>query len=149
MTAWSHVLRNAQLVDGSGAEPVPGDLAVALDRIDAVGRLPHEPPPGAVVLDCRGLVVAPGFIDVHTHSDLTLLAAPAATTHLMQGVTTDICVNSTVLAAANRDYRVTVVTDGVATLWPEIQHACFDIWRREFARLKTTVEILEELSSLS
>ncbi len=67
---------------------------------------------------------------------------------LITGVTTDICVNSTVLAAANRDYRVTVVTDGVATLWPEIQEACFDIWRRKFARLRTTNEAVEELNSL-
>jgi ureidoacrylate peracid hydrolase len=66
---------------------------------------------------------------------------------LITGVTTDICVNSTVLAAANRDYRVTVVTDGVATLWPEIQQACFDIWRRKFARLRTTDEVVEELNS--
>ncbi len=67
---------------------------------------------------------------------------------LVTGVTTDICVNSTVLAAANRDYRVTVVTDGVATLWPEIQQACFDIWRRKFARLRTTAQLVEELNSL-
>ncbi len=66
---------------------------------------------------------------------------------LITGVTTDICVNSTVLAAANRDYRVTVVTDGVATLWPEIQQACFDIWRRKFARLRTTAQMVEELNS--
>jgi ureidoacrylate peracid hydrolase len=67
---------------------------------------------------------------------------------LITGVTTDICVNSTVLAAANRDYRVTVVTDGVATLWPEIQQACLDIWRRKFARLRTTAQMVEELNSL-
>ncbi len=67
---------------------------------------------------------------------------------LITGIVTDICVNSTVLAAANRDYRVTVVTDGVATLWPEIQQACFDIWRRKFARLRTTAQMVEELSSL-
>ncbi len=67
---------------------------------------------------------------------------------LIAGVTTDICVNSTVLAAANRDYRVTVLMDGVATLWPEIQEACFDIWRRKFARLRTTAQMVEELSSL-
>ena len=54
----------------------------------------------------------------------------------------------TVLAAANRDYRVTVVADAVATLWPEIQQACFDIWRRKFARLRTTNEVVEELNSL-
>jgi biuret amidohydrolase len=63
------------------------------------------------------------------------------------GLVTDVCVNSTVLAAANRDYRVTVVTDGVATLWPEIQRACLDIWRRKFARLRTTAELVEEIGS--
>ena len=67
---------------------------------------------------------------------------------LITGIVTDICVNSTVLAAANRDYRVTVVTDGVATLWPEIQQACFGIWRRKFARLGTTAQMVVELSSL-
>lgn len=64
------------------------------------------------------------------------------------GVTTDICVNSTVLAAASRDYRVTVVTDGVATLWPEIQQACCDIWRRKFARLRSADQLVHELSNL-
>jgi hypothetical protein len=43
---------------------------------------------------------------------------------------------------------VTVVTDGVATLWPEIQQACLDIWRRKFARLRTTNEMIEELDGL-
>jgi hypothetical protein len=37
------------------------------------------------------------------------------------------------------------VTDGVATLWPELQLACFAIWRRKFARLKTTHEIIAEI----
>ena len=45
-------------------------------------------------------------------------------------------------------FRVTAVTDGVATLWPEIQQACFDIWRRKFARLRNTEEAIEEILSL-
>jgi len=65
---------------------------------------------------------------------------------LVTGVTTDICVNSTVIAAANRDFRVTVVTDGVATIEDEIQQACFKIWGRKFARLRTTAEVLAELA---
>ena len=40
---------------------------------------------------------------------------------------------------------VTVATDGVATLWPELQQACFTIWERKFARLRTTAELIEEL----
>jgi nicotinamidase-related amidase len=64
---------------------------------------------------------------------------------IITGVVTDVCVNSTLLSAANRDYRVTAVTDGVATLWPELQSACFAIWRRKFARLKTTDELISEI----
>jgi nicotinamidase-related amidase len=65
---------------------------------------------------------------------------------IVTGVVTDVCVNCTLMSAANRDYRVTAVTDGVATLWPEIQEACFEIWKRKFARLRTTDELVEELS---
>jgi ureidoacrylate peracid hydrolase len=64
---------------------------------------------------------------------------------VVTGVVTEVCVNCTLLSAANRDYRVTAVTDGVATLWPELQEACFAIWRRKFARLRTTDEVIDEL----
>jgi ureidoacrylate peracid hydrolase len=67
---------------------------------------------------------------------------------LITGILTDVCVNCTLLSAANRDYRVTAVTDAVATLWPELQEACFAIWRRKFARLRSTAEVLAELSAL-
>jgi len=45
---------------------------------------------------------------------------------------------------ATRNYHVTVVTDGVATIDPAIEAACFDIWRRKFARLRTTAQMLAE-----
>jgi ureidoacrylate peracid hydrolase len=64
---------------------------------------------------------------------------------VIAGVVTDICVNCTLLSAANRDYRVTAVTDGVASPWPESQQACFEIWRRKFARLRTADEIVAEI----
>jgi ureidoacrylate peracid hydrolase len=64
---------------------------------------------------------------------------------IITGVVTDVCVNCTLLSAANRDYRVTAVTDGVATVWPELQDACFAIWRRKFARLRTTDQVIAEL----
>lgn len=64
---------------------------------------------------------------------------------IVTGVVTDVCVNCTILSAANRDYRVTAVTDGVATLWPELQEACFAIWRRKFARLRTAEEVIGEV----
>jgi ureidoacrylate peracid hydrolase len=61
------------------------------------------------------------------------------------GVVTEICVNCTLLSAANRDYRVTAVTDGVASPRPELQEACFEVWRRKFARLRTIDEIIAEI----
>ena len=66
---------------------------------------------------------------------------------IVTGILTDVCVNCTLLSAANRDYRVTAVTDGVATLWPELQQACFALWRRKFARLRTTEEVVAELAA--
>ena len=66
---------------------------------------------------------------------------------VITGILTDVCVNCTLLSAANRDYRVTAVTDGVATLWPELQEACLAIWRRKFARLRDTAQVIAELSA--
>jgi biuret amidohydrolase len=95
------------------------------------------------------LVIAAHTYDKFYGTPLDLaLRSQAVRCLVVAGVVTDICVNSTVLAAANRDYRVTVVTDGVATLWPEIQQACFDIWRRKFARLRTTAQMVEEFNGL-
>ncbi|MCZ6794727.1 MAG: cysteine hydrolase [Planctomycetota bacterium] len=66
---------------------------------------------------------------------------------LITGVTADICVNATLMSATTREYRVTAVTDGTATLWPNILEACFDIWRRKFARLRSTDEVIAELEA--
>ncbi len=68
---------------------------------------------------------------------------------VIAGVATEICVNCTLLSAANRDYSVTAVTDGVAGAWPELQAACFEIWRRKFARLRTTEEVMAEIHDAS
>jgi ureidoacrylate peracid hydrolase len=64
---------------------------------------------------------------------------------IITGIMADICVNCTLLSASTREYRVTAVTDAIATLWPNILDACFDIWKRKFARLRTTDEMIAEL----
>jgi ureidoacrylate peracid hydrolase len=71
-------------------------------------------------------------------------------THLaITGVTTDVCVNCTVLSAANRNYYVTVATDGVATIDDALQESCIQIWKRKFARLQTTAQLIAELGSIT
>jgi N-acyl-D-aspartate/D-glutamate deacylase len=87
------VLRGATLYDGSGAPGVVGDLAVRGEHIVAVGRFTVAGRPR--VLDCRGLVAAPGFIDLHTHCDPTLIepATRSNLCYLYQGVTTVVTGN--------------------------------------------------------
>jgi len=74
------------VADGTGAPRKPADVAVEGDRIVAVGEV--EAAEGDVVFDVSGLTLAPGFHDVHTHYDLTLLAEPGHLDGLRQGVTT-------------------------------------------------------------
>ena len=80
------VLRGGRLIDGTGSPARLADVAVAGGRIIAVGEI--APVTGDEVLDAAGLVVAPGFHDIHTHFDLSLLAEPAHLDGLCQGITT-------------------------------------------------------------
>lgn len=64
---------------------------------------------------------------------------------VLTGVTTDVCVNSTLIAASTRNYRVTVVKDGCASPWPDLHEACFQIWEKKFARVRNAEEVVAEL----
>ncbi len=81
------ILRNGRVVDGTGNPWYRGDVAVKDGRIAAVGRLE---PDAVKVIDAEGLVISPGFIDTHSHSDLMLMVEPHARQKIMQGVTTEI-----------------------------------------------------------
>jgi len=81
------VLRGGSIVDGTGAPAVAGDVAISGERIVAVGVVPGR---GKAEIDARGLVVAPGFIDMHSHSDYLLLEDGAAQSKIRQGVTTEV-----------------------------------------------------------
>lgn len=80
----------ATLIDGSGRAPVPDSVVVLRgDSIVAAGkRSQAQIPAGARVIEARGLVVAPGFIDAHNHSDRGFTDDPAATSQVSQGITT-------------------------------------------------------------
>jgi N-acyl-D-amino-acid deacylase len=80
------VLRGGQVLDGSGAPPRRADIAVDASRIAEVGQAITVT--GARHIDARGLVIAPGFIDLHTHCDFTLPSYPRADSMVRQGVTT-------------------------------------------------------------
>jgi len=86
--AWSVLIKNGTVVDGSGAPGVAADVALEGDRIAAVG--PALTGQTARTIDAKGLMVAPGFIDIHSHSDLVYQTCPSAESKVRQGVTTEV-----------------------------------------------------------
>jgi N-acyl-D-aspartate/D-glutamate deacylase len=82
------VLRHGKIIDGTGNPWRHGDLAIKGDKIAAIGTLPASA--GKREIDVRGLVIAPGFIDIHSHSDFTLLEDGDAQSKIRQGVTTEV-----------------------------------------------------------
>jgi N-acyl-D-aspartate/D-glutamate deacylase len=83
------VIRNGTVYDGTGAAGRVADVAIDHGRIAAIGQLELE----AEEIDATGLAVAPGFIDIHSHSDYTLLLDPRAVSAIHQGVTTEVVGN--------------------------------------------------------
>ena len=88
MSVRTVVIRGGLIYDGSGGAPREGTVTVRGDRIVAVGR--HESIEGADEIDATGLAVAPGIIDMHTHSDVSVLSDPDCVSAIGQGVTTQI-----------------------------------------------------------
>ncbi|MGH7137995.1 MAG: N-acyl-D-amino-acid deacylase family protein, partial [Pirellulales bacterium] len=86
--AFDLLIRNGRVVDGTGNPWLYGDVAVKGDRIVAVGQVPEGE--AKRTIDAQGMVVAPGFIDMHSHSDFLLLEDGHAQSKIRQGVTTEI-----------------------------------------------------------
>ena len=80
------VLRNARIVDGTGSPWYRADIAVQGDTIARIAPAITEP--AARVIDVGGMVVAPGFIDIHTHASRDIFQVPTADNYVRQGVTT-------------------------------------------------------------
>ena len=101
------VIAGGTLYDGTGAPAMAADIGVTGDRIAAIGDL--QGADAAVTITADGLAVAPGFIDLHTHSDFTLAANGRAESQVHQGVTTEVvgqCGQSCAPARSLRDIEV-------------------------------------------
>lgn len=86
-------LTGGMLADGTGTEPRPADVVVSGGLVHSILPPGGPPPAGTARRDVSGLVVCPGFVDLHTHSDLTVLSGPQARSKVHQGVTTEVVGN--------------------------------------------------------
>jgi N-acyl-D-amino-acid deacylase len=82
------LIRNGTLIDGTGGAPRPGDLAIRNGKIVALE--PLSTATAARTIEAKGLMVVPGFIDIHSHTDMDLLTNPYAQSKVHQGVTTEV-----------------------------------------------------------
>ncbi|HEV2985192.1 MAG TPA: amidohydrolase family protein, partial [Vicinamibacterales bacterium] len=81
------LITNARIIDGTGGPSITGSVAVRDGRIAGVGRVSG---PATRTIDAGGKVLAPGFIDPHSHSDFSLLTDGNAESKIRQGVTTEV-----------------------------------------------------------
>ena len=91
------LIRNVEVADGSGRPPEIADVAIDRDRVIAIGKLQDYTAENTV--DGEGKVLAPGFIDVHTHDDISVIRTPQMLPKLSQGVTTVVVGNCGISAA--------------------------------------------------
>ncbi len=108
------------VVDGSGRPAIRADVGVEGGKISEVGSI--HPDEAVLSIDASGLVVAPGFIDMHSHSDLDLLVNPRAESMIRQGVTTEVVGNcggsvATALGLARESIRRRARNLGLELNW--------------------------------
>ncbi|MDD4573678.1 MAG: D-aminoacylase [Sphaerochaeta sp.] len=108
---YDYFFRNATIVDGSGQPPFVGDVAIKDDMIVKVSQGVDRP--SGTAFDATGLVLCPGFIDIHGHSDLEVLRNPSMDPKIVQGITTEV--------AGNCGVGVYPLSDENAALYEQVQ----------------------------
>jgi N-acyl-D-amino-acid deacylase len=103
------LIRGAQVIDGSKGDPFRGDIAVENGVITEVSSSIKGG--GKTVIEADGLMAAPGFIDIHSHTDLTIFKHPLAESKALQGVTTEVIGNCGIGAFPVNNERKSVLID--------------------------------------
>ena len=106
MTRHSTVFRNATVIDGTGRDRYRASVCVDADRITAIVTSDDDPPDANQTIDATDLVLAPGFIDAHTHDDLLLLKSPDMLPKASQGVTTVVTGNCGISLAPMQSRKI-------------------------------------------
>jgi N-acyl-D-amino-acid deacylase len=133
------LIRNVQVLDGSGAEPFAGAVAIDGDRISDVGELPDYT--SQETIDGRKRTLAPGFIDAHTHDDLYLIRNPDMLPKLTQGVTTVIVGNCGISGAPSKPNGTIVDPMNLLGAAEEFQYPTFSEYVAAVRRAAPAVNV--------
>ena len=139
------LIRNGRIFDGTGSAPYTADIAAAGGEVVAIGRLEGE---AVKVVDANGLAVSPGFIDLHTHSDMSFLLVSTAQSKVRQGVTLELAGNcgssfcAPLQGAAEEllKSRVSMYTEDFDTPWSDFG-GYLDAVERAGATLNLAVQV--------
>lgn len=135
---YDFIISGAHMVDGTGAPWVEGDIAIAGDRIVAIGDLSKASTRKR--LDAKGLVVSPGFIDVQGQSEFNVLVDNRAASKITQGVTTEITGEGSSIAPVNdrmkKENEEVAKKYGVTVDWSTL-----DEYFKHFERTKSAVNL--------
>jgi N-acyl-D-amino-acid deacylase len=102
LSTFDILIKAGNIVDGSGRSPYKADIGIENGKIVAVGEIPRDR--CVRLIDVEGLVVSPGFIDMHSHSDLFILVNPRTESKVRQGVTLEVIGNCGSSAAPMNDH---------------------------------------------
>jgi N-acyl-D-amino-acid deacylase len=135
---YDFIISGAHMVDGTGAPWVEGDIAIAGDRIVAIGDLSKAS--ARKRLDAKGLVVSPGFIDVQGQSEFNVLVDNRAASKITQGVTTEITGEGSSIAPVND--RMKKEDEEVATKYGvTLDWSTLDEYFKHFERTKSAINL--------
>jgi len=134
------VLKGGLIVDGTGAPSFKGDVGIVGETIAKIGDLSGAQ--AEKILDCSGLVVTPGFIDIHNHSDIDILVVPTADNYIMQGVTTIVIGNCGGTPAPVSDKNKGLL---IETLPPYLKEVPFN-WKTFEEYLKTLESVAPSIN---
>jgi len=133
------LIKNGKVIDGTGSPWFKADIAISNGKIVKMGRISGK---ADLVIDAHGLIVSPGWIDFHSHSDFTLLRYPHADSDLIQGATMVVTGNCGFSAAPiTGDFAKKIMQERVKGLGIKIDWSSFDEYLERLERQGVSMNV--------
>ncbi len=133
------LIKGGTLIDGTGAERVPRDIAVDGSKITGVYK--QSEAEASMLIDASDMIVCPGFIDIHSHSEIHLLANPLAESKIRQGVTTELVGNCGGSPAPALGLAKEALLDYARSLDIDVDWVTLDEYFLRLSNLRTSVNV--------